>query len=170
MRTAIAWLAAAGAVAGCATQVPQTAEEFRRVAPGAFMVGVESFEVLRPLRAVGETFSRRAPACLNMTVRTTSSTRTSYQVIETAYKPTVVLGRERVELHIQQKHLKGVLAVAKEPADGRYLFVVDAHAVDRVKTRVQIIGPSRGYDVVIRAIKAWADGSSTGCPDLTKIG
>jgi hypothetical protein len=35
---------------------------------------------------------------------------------------------------------------------------------------VQIIGPSRGYDVVVRAIKAWADGSSQGCPDMTKIG
>lgn len=170
MRAHLAGIMTVLLVAGCAGKMPQTAEEFRQMAPGAFMVEVQAFEVLRPLRAVGETFRQRAPACLNMTVRTTSSTRTSYQVIDTRYKPTVVMGEQRTELHIQQKHLKGVVNVYQEPPDGRYLFVVDAHAVDRVKTRVQIIGPSRGYDVIVRAIKAWADGSSTGCPDLTKIG
>jgi hypothetical protein len=156
--------------AGCAGKMPQSADEFRTMAPGAFMVQVQSFEVKRSLRAVGDTFRRRAPECLNVTIRTTSSAPGSYQVIETAYKPTVVVSSERVELHIQQKHLKGVLTVYKEPEDGRYLFVVDANPAGRNATKVQIIGPSRGYDVVVRAVKAWAEGSSTGCPDLTKIG
>lgn len=169
MKRLLAGVAAAVA-AGCAGKMPQTADEFRQMAPGAFMVEVQSFEAKRPLRAVGETFRQRAPACLHMTMRTTSRTRTSYQVIDTAYKPTVVVGAQRVELHIQQKHLKGVINVYAEPADGRYLFVVDATPVDSRTTKVQIIGPSRGYDVIVRAIRAWADGSGTGCPDLTKIG
>lgn len=170
MRARFAWTFAAALAAGCAGRMPQTADEFRQVAPGAFMVGVQSFDVRRPLREVGETFRRRAPECLNVTTRTTSRTRTSYQVIDTAYKPTVVVGRDKVELHIQQKHLKGVVNVYQEPPEGRYLFVVDAVPAGARATKVQIIGPSRGYDVIIRAIKAWADGSSTGCPDLTKIG
>jgi hypothetical protein len=90
-------------------------------------------------------------------------------VIDTAYKATVIVGAQRAELHLQQKHLRGVLNVYKEPADGRYIFVADADAVDRGTTKVRIIGP-KGYEVVVRAIRAWADGSSTGCPDLTKIG
>jgi hypothetical protein len=156
--------------AGCATKMPQTADEFRQMAPGAFMVQVQAFEVKRSVREVGAAFRRRAPECLSVTLRTTSSAPGSYQVIETRYKPTVVAGADRAELHLQQKHLRGVLAVHKEPEDGRYLFVVDATPAGRGAAKVQIIGPSRGYDVVVRAIKAWADGSSQGCPDMTKIG
>jgi hypothetical protein len=155
---------------GCAGKMPQTADEFRQMAPGAFMVQVQSFEVKRSPREIGETFRRRAPECLNVTVRTTSQTATSYQVIDTAYKATVIAGSDKAELHLQQKHLKGVVAVYEEPADGHYLFVVDAVPAGARAAKVQIIGPSRGYDVVVRAIRAWADGSSTGCPDLTKIG
>jgi hypothetical protein len=170
MRALIAWPAAAFLVAGCATKMPQTADEFRQMAPGAFMVQMQSFEVKRSVRDVGESFRRRAPECLSVTIRTTSSAPGSYQVIDTRYKPTVVVGGDRAELHLQQKHLRGVLHVYKEPEEGRYLFVVDAVPAGTRATKVQIIGPSRGYDVVVRAIKAWADGSSQGCPDLTKIG
>jgi hypothetical protein len=126
--------------------------------------------VKRSVRDVGESFRRRAPQCLSVTIRTTSSAPGSYQVIEARYKPTVVASANRAELHLQQKHLKGVLTVHKEPEDGHYLFVVDATPAGRAAAKVQIIGPSRGYDVVVRAIKAWADGSSQGCPDMTKIG
>jgi len=154
---------------GCAGKMPMSAEEFRQMAPGAFRVQVDTFEVKRSLRQVGDTWRQRAPACLNVTIRTTSSAPGSYQVIDTAYKPTVIVDAQRVELHLQQKHLKGVLNVYKEPPDGRYIFVADADAVDRGTTKVRIIGP-KGYEVVVRAIKAWAEGSSQGCPDLTKIG
>lgn len=170
MKRRVGWALVAVLAAGCAGKMPMTADEFRQMAPGAFMVGVQNFEVKRSLRDVGDTFRRRAPECLNVTIRTTSSAPGSYQVIDTRYKPTVIVGAQRVELHIQQKHLRGVLHVYEEPADGRYIFVADADPVDRGTSKVRIIGPSRGYDVIIRAIKAWADGSSTGCPDLTKIG
>jgi hypothetical protein len=157
-------------LAGCATQQPQNAEEFRRAVPGAFMAKTETFEVNRPLRDVAETFRRRAPECLNIRVTTTSQTRTSYQVIVTRYTPTVVANGERAELHVQQLHEKGVIRVAKEPEAGHYLLVVDAYPVDRNRTRVQWFGPSRGYDVLYRAVRGWASGESQGCPDMTKIG
>ncbi|MDH4325175.1 MAG: hypothetical protein OEW90_13645 [Betaproteobacteria bacterium] len=170
MRSKLAWSITTLLTAGCASPMPQTADEFRQMAPGAFMVQVQSFEVKRTVREVGESFRRRAPECLSVTIRTTSSAPGSYQVIETRYKPTVVASADRAELHLQQKHLKGVLAVRKEPEDGHYLFVIDATPAGRGVAKVQIIGPSRGYDVVVKAIKAWADGSSAGCPDMTKIG
>jgi hypothetical protein len=170
MRIQRAGLIVALVVAGCATKMPQTADEFRRMAPGVFMIQVQSFEVQRPLREVGETFRRRAPECLNVTTRSTEQGPGHYHVVEAAYKPTTLVGAERAELHIQQKHVKGVLAVHKEPEAGHYLFVVDASAVDRGTTKVQIIGPAKGYDVVVSAVKAWASGSSMACPDLTKIG
>lgn len=162
-------IAAAALLGACATQQPQNAEEFRKAVPGAFMAGVEELTVERPLRDVAAAFQRRAPECLNVKVRTTSQTSTSYQVIVTAYKPTVIVTRERAELHVQRDFERGVVKVGNMPEGGYYLVVVDAFP-EGGRTRLKIYGPTRGHDVLIRAIKGWASGETTGCPDMTKIG
>lgn len=156
-------------LAGCATQQPQTAEEFRKAAPGAFLMGSETFEVNRPLRDVAATWQRRATECLNASVRTTSQTSTSYQVINTTYKPTVVVGKDRAELHVQREFKgSGVITVGNPPAGGPYIIVADAYPLPGNRTKVQMLAPTKGQDVVIRAIKSWASGENLGCPDLTK--
>ena len=156
-------------LAGCATQQPQSADEFRKVAPGAFLMGSETFEVNRPLRDVAAAWQRRAPECLTASVRTTSQTSTSYQVITTTYKPTVVVGKERAELHVQREFKgSGVITVGNPPAGGPYVIVADAYPLPGNRTKVQMIAPTKGQDVVIRAIKSWASGENLGCPDLTK--
>lgn len=164
-------LLAAACVAGCAGgKQPMSAEEFRKVAPGAFLMKSESYEVNRPLRQVGAAFQKRAPECLTKTVRMTSQSTTSSQVIVTSYKPTVVVGSDRVELHLQRRHDQGVMKVYDEPADGHYILVVDAYPVGSNRTRIQLTGVSKGHDVIYRAINGWATGENLGCPDLTKIG
>src|SRR5262245_50606907 len=50
-------------LAGCASQ-PQTAEEFRKAVPGAFLAKTETVEVTRPFRDVAANFQKRAPECL----------------------------------------------------------------------------------------------------------
>ena len=155
------------ALTGCVTH-PQTAEEFRRAVPGALTAKTETFEVNRPFRDVAATFRKKAPECLDVTIKTTSRTNMSYQVIVTEYKPTVVVTRERAELHVQQHHKSGVVTVSKEPAGGYYLLVADAYPVDQNKTRVQMFAPSMGHGVLIRAVKGWATGENLGCPDMTK--
>ena len=161
---------AAVLLSGCVSQHPQNAEEFRKVAPGAFLVKVETHEINRSMRQIGETFNRRAPECLNMRVRTVSQAPGSYQVIVSLYKPTVAVNAERAELHLQRHHEAGVMRVTKEPEGGYYLMVADAYPVDARRSRLQIIGPSKGYDVIWRAILGWATGKDLGCPDLTKTG
>ena len=163
-------LAATVLLAGCVTQHPQNAEEFRKMAPGAFLIKVENHEINRSVRQVGETFQKRAPECLNVRVRTTSQAPGSYQVIVSLYKPTVVVTNERAELHLQRHHEAGVMRVTKEPDGGYYLMVADAYPVDAKRSRLQIIGPSQGYDVIWRAILGWATGKDLGCPDLSKTG
>ena len=167
---ALAALVAAAAVAGCAGKMPMNAEEFRKAAPGAFLMKSETYEVNRPLKQVAAAFQKRAPECLSMTVETTSQTRTSYQVIVTTYKPTVVVGQSRAELHLQRRHDRGVVKVYDEPADGHYIIVVDAYPAGNNRTRIELVGPSKGHDVIYRAINGWATGENLGCPDLTKIG
>jgi hypothetical protein len=158
-------------LSGCAAMSghPQTAEEFRQAVPGAFLGEVESFEVNRPYRDVAATFREKAPECLHMTVRTTSQTNMSYQVIVTTYNPTVRVGADRAELHLQQHHEAGVLNVTREPEGGYYLLVADAVPVGSTTTRIDLYRPSMNHEVLIKGIKGWAAGDIEGCPDLTRI-
>lgn len=163
-------VALAGLLLQACVQMPQTAEEFRKAVPGAMMTKTETYEVNRAMRDVAAAFQRRAPACLNVAVRTVSQTATSYQNILTEYKATVLVSGERVELHVQQEHKTGVISPNKPPEGGFYIVVADAYPLPGNRSRIQLYGPSRGYDVLYRAIRGWATGESTGCPDMTKIG
>jgi hypothetical protein len=154
-------------LAGCAQQ-PQTAQEFREAIPGAFMAKVQTFEAKRPLRDVAKTFQARAPECLNVSVRSVSQSSTSYQNILTVYKATVVSNPQKAELHLQRDFKSGVLVPGKVPPGGLYMLVADATPVDKGTTRIDVYGPSRGTDTLIRAITGWATGENLGCPDMTK--
>jgi hypothetical protein len=150
--------------------MPQTAEEFRKAVPGAVLAKTDSYEVNRSMKDVAATFRRKAPECLNVSVRTVSQTTTSYQNILTEYKPTVVVNGERAELHVQQLHKTGVMYPSKPPEGGIYLLVADAYPLPGNRARIQTYGPSKGYDVLYRAVRGWASGDNVGCPDMTKIG
>ena len=155
-------------VSACSVNYPQNAEEFRQQIPGAFMGKVQTFEAKRPFREVARTFQAKAPECLNVKVRSVSQTGTSYSNILYTYKPTVVVSDKKAEVHVQ-RHMDGnVIVPGKEPPGGLYLLVADAVPIDRSRTRVDIYGPSRGADTLIRAVTGWATGENIGCPDLTK--
>ena len=164
----IAALMLAAGIAGCAINFPQTAEEYRKAVPGAMFGKTESIEVNRPFRQGASTFQRKAPECLNIAVRMTERSSTSYHVVETVYKPTVLLGKGRAELHVQMEHKKGVIYPGKVPEGGTYLLVADAYPLPGNRTKLEWFGPSRGHDTLIRAVKGWATGENLGCPDLTK--
>ena len=152
---------------GCVTSHPQTATEFRAAVPGAFLAKVDKYEVTEPLHKVASRFKKMAPKCLNVTIKTVSQSTTSYQVIVTDYKPTVIVGKDRAELHLQQHHRQGVMKVTEEPEGGYYLMVFDAIKLDGGNTRIEYYGPSVGHETIINAVKGWATGENVGCPDLT---
>ena len=155
-------------LSGCVSH-PQTAEGFRQaLIKGAFLTKVETFEVDRPFNEVASTFQKMAPGCLNKTIKTTSSTYQSYQVIVTTYKSTVLVNPNKAELHVQFNHEKGVMKVSKMPPGGYYMIVTDAQPIDGNKTKIDMYRPSAGNKPMIKAIKGWATGDNVGCPDLTK--
>ena len=153
---------------GCVTSHPQNAVEFRAAVPGAFLATVEKYEVSQPFLKVASRFKKMAPKCLDQTIKTVSQSATSYQVIVTEYRSTVIVSQDRAELHVQQHHAKGVMNITKEPAGGYYLMVFDAFKLGNNKTRIEYYGPSVGQEAMIKAIKGWASGKNVGCPDLTK--
>jgi hypothetical protein len=156
---------------GCAA-MPQNPDDFRKaVSGGAVMTKTDSYEVNRSTQAVGTTFKQRAQECLGVQVRTVSQTSTSYQNILTTYKPTVLANDRRAELHVQQLHKGGGVIYPQQPPEGGvYIFVADATPVSANRTRIHLYGPSRGYDVLYRAVRGWTSGENLGCPDMTKIG
>ncbi len=153
--------------AACVTSHPQTAAEFRQQAPGAFLAKTEEYEVNQSFETVAARFQKMAPKCLDVTIKTTSQSSTSYQVVVTDYNPTVIVEADRAELHVQQDFKQGVLTITEVPPGGYYLMVFDAFKVGANNTRIKYYGPSMGHETMINAIKGWADGSNVGCPDLT---
>lgn len=160
-------MALAALLSACGS-MPQTAQEFREAVPTAFMGEVQHFEASRSFREIARTFQTKAPECLNVSVRTVSQTGTSYQNIVAVYRSTVLVSDKKAELHVQRKYEKGVISPYKEPEGGHYVLVADATPVDRGRTRIDIYGPSKGLDVLIKAVKGWATGQNVGCPDMTK--
>ena len=159
---------AALALAGC-VNFPQNAQEFREQIPGATFGQKQTFEAKRPYRDVAKTFQAKAPQCLSLSVRTISQTSTSYQNILATYKPTVLVGAQKAELHVQRHYQGGgVIIPGKEPEGGLYMLVADATPIDRNRTRIDIYAPTHGADTMIRAVTSWATGENVGCPDLTK--
>ncbi len=152
---------------GCVS-MPQTAEEFRQAVPGAFMAQVETFEVNRPFMEVAKTFQSMGPKCLDVRIKTISDTYQSHQVIVAKYTPTVIVSGKKAELYVQERHEAGVLAVRQEPEEGHFLMVVDAIPLDKSRTKITMYRPSKGHDVMVKAIRGWATGEKVGCPDLTK--
>ena len=155
-------------LSGCVGHMPQTADEFRKELPGAFLGEVEKFDVNRSYTDVGKTFQKMAPKCLDVRIKTTSQTNTSYQVIVTKWNPTVKITKQKTELHIQQLHEQGVMNVYKVPPKGYYMMVVDATPLSNNKSQITMYRSSVGNEALIKAIKGWAAGNNLGCPDLTK--
>ena len=167
-RISLAILCLAYVLTGCAIKHPQTAAEFRNELPGATFGSKQSFEVKRSITKVSKTFQKMAPQCLNKRVKSVTTGYMYHQVIVTDYNPKVIIGKNRTELHLQQDHLQGVMNVSKKPKGGYYLMVVDAIALGKNKTRIDMYVPTIGYDHVVEAIKGWATGNNVGCPDLAK--
>ena len=149
-------------------QMPQNAQEFRQQIPTAFMGSVQTFEANRPYHEVSKTFQAKAPECLNVSVRTVDRSATSYSNVLTTYRPTVIAGEQRTELHLQRHFQGNVIVPGKEPEGGLYAMVVDVTPIERNRTKVVIYGPSRGLDAVVKAVNGWATGQNVGCPDMTK--
>jgi len=170
MSMALRWMILGGfflLLTGCMTKHPMTAVEFREAVPGSFSARHETYEVQRPLAAVAETFRKNGKKCLDKTIESVSSGYMNYQRIVTDYNPTVVIGKDRAELHLQQFHETGVMYVTEVPKGGYYMLVVDATPVDKNTTRIDMYRPAFGFGNLIEAVRGWTDGSNSGCPDLT---
>lgn len=153
---------------GCSMQYPQSAAEFRKMLPESSFGTKEEINSSRSLADIAVTFRKMAPQCLDVRVRSEHRSSTSYQVIVTRYKPTVIANPQRVELHVQMEHEKGVITPGKVPPGGLYLMIVDVTSSGNGKSKAVFYRPSMGHGSMIKGITGWVTGENIGCPDLTK--
>lgn len=164
----IVMLSGISLLSGCAGKMPQTANEFRQMAPGATFGGKETFEVNRSVGNVAGTFKKMANKCLSKRVQMVESGYMYHHVVVTKYTPTVKVSKNRAELYLQYEHEQGVMKVYEMPKNGYFLMVMDATGTGKNKTRIDFYRPSVGHQNIIEALKGWATGKNVGCPDLTK--
>jgi len=170
MATAIARVAlAAVLVVGCTlsdcTEFPRSAEAYRQQATAAG--SVETFEASRPLRDVAATFRDRASSCLQDLVTTTVSGPTHrLMMTKNSFHPTVVVTDRKAELQVQMRPESG-LQLVELPENGFLVLVAQASALDGRRTRIEIFGSSFFYSRLYTAVRGWAAGTSTACPDMS---
>ena len=159
-------LLGAVALAGC-VQFPQTPQETRGYIRNSTMGKVQRLEVRRAHADVTRSLRARAEECLSMSVRASERGAGSASTVRATYRPTVIAGEQRTELYLQMQERGNVVIPGKEPEGGFYVVIADATPLSAGATQVEIYAASRRFDVVTKAIAGWAQGTSSGCPDLT---
>jgi hypothetical protein len=174
-----------GLLNGCggANVWPKTPQEYRDGIQHSAFGKKESFVVDRSYATVASLFQRNSRRCLNKTFKVTSTTyggpfpTTSTNIM--AYRAKFRRGATRSTLSIKENSSSlqesGVTAAlyGAPPKDGTYVFVVDLKKIGSGKTQVDIYRPSILIGIparqnTLKAIKAWANGTSRACPNLAE--
>jgi len=145
---------------GCGS-VALSPEDFRRQMASS----AERLDVDRPLRDVGATFRERAAACLNVTTKKYGGPAVRYTMQVWAHTATVVATDTRVEMHVRTKY-DGV-TLYDQGSDGAYIFLAHATPLGPRRTHLELWTYTARGDALRNAVKGWAGGSFSGCPDLS---
>lgn len=152
-------------VSGCMTP-PKTADEFRHNVSAFFIPHMEKFEADRSFKSVTETFRKLVPKCLHKTIQSSSP----YAPVFNNWNPSFNVTEKKAELHLRRYAEKKVMQMSDDPQKGDFVLVADITPVNADKTGVVIyLSSAKGVDDIAKALEAWARGTSTACPDLTKI-
>lgn len=160
-------------VTGCATgPAPQTGSEFRQsVTKGGYGTEIDTFEVNRKYASVAATLKQQSKECLNLHLVKTQCVGISCTEWDSFYLPTFNESNNKVDLVVQWRRepQRSLFSGGKPPKDGYYITAVDAVPASGNKTKITIYGPSNeALQSVPTAIKHWAIGDNTGCPDLAQ--
>jgi hypothetical protein len=169
---AIALALALASLTGCGSLAqPMSAAEFRQTIGGSSFGTVTSFDVALPYQQVVDTLRKKSGECLAVTA---TSSGTVFQgnmaMRETStsvYKPTVSIADQRMELAVQVD-FGAHTTVQKKPDGGFFILVADAVPAGASAAKVTIYRGRLGKaEQIGEAIREWATGSSSSCPNLS---
>jgi hypothetical protein len=142
--------------------LPQNAEEFRKEASTRRFYVVEEFEVDRTFTDLAAVFKKKTEECLLNMV---------YEVVwygrqTVSYYPSVIMGKNKVEFILQTKHNNAVYFGRTPPKGGEYRIVAEAVPISKDKVHVVIYRFKNQFTNTANAVRHWAKGTNSGCPDL----
>jgi hypothetical protein len=151
-------------LSGCAATggtKAKTADEYRNAPDRAV---VQTFEVDRGLKDVAAALKKRASKCLDVTIQRS----TAKNIVIANWNPTLIVGKDKAELHLQRIRENGEIDIQGMPEKGDFVMVMDAVPLTSNKTRIDLY-KQKGGDEVVQAIKDWAAGNdNTSCPDMIR--
>ena len=164
-------LSVVAALSGCNLQQSRTADELRsNVSKRSTFTSRDVFEVKKPYRQVSDTLKKKWLECLD-----TSGNASFHRGGNTfgnatmTYTPKAAVSDKRTELTLQHKVSgTGIKQAGGPPPEGFFIIVTDVTPADRGTSRVDVQKHMPGYDAVIKAVHAWAEGTSTACPDISQ--
>jgi hypothetical protein len=149
--------------------MPMNADEARQMFPKSMTGELKTFDVDRSYSQVSKTIEQKAHECFEISVEVTSYGYESAAHWTDYYKPTVIVGDTRTELHLQQhKKQSNLIKPYEEPEGGYYMMVVDVDRISADKVQAHMYVPKFGYDHMVSAIEGWIKGTSSLCPDMAK--
>lgn len=163
-------LALGAALCGCGSLQPMSPTEFRQTIGGSSMGTVESFDAGRPYEQVVETLRKKSNECLAVS---TTASGTVFQgnmamreTSHSVYKPTLSVADGKMELAVQVD-FGAHTTIQKKPEGGFYILVADAAPAGAKATKLTIYrGSLGGAKEIGNAIRGWATGTSSTCPNL----
>lgn len=163
-------IAMAFLLGGCASGgAPKNADDFRQQVSsrGPFKI-VDSFEVARPFGDVATTLRKKTDECLQVRMNWQTTGATIARSGTHTYKPTLIVNKNKAELHVQMKRVGGGVHELGAPPEGYYRVVLDAVAAGSARTKIDIYVDSIDDNVIRNALRGWAQGTNLGCPDVTR--
>jgi hypothetical protein len=159
------------ALGGCGSLgQPMSAAEFRHTIGGSSLGSVTSFDVARPYQQVVDTLRKKATECLAVTATSSGTvfqgSMATRETSHSVYKPTVSVTEQALELAVQVD-FGAHTTIQKKPEGGFYIVVADAAPAGANAAKVTIYRGGLGKAREISAaIRDWASGTSSACPNL----
>jgi len=159
---------------GCGT-VAKTSQEFRKTANSSAFGTKESFVVNRSYSKVVNLFQKNSKRCLNKTFKTrdyyrdNKFSRTTTDTITYSTKFKRGSTHSKMDVSLKSNGIKTSMFYQEIPKDGLFIVAVDITKKGANQTQIDIyrpvavFGPNKN---IVNAIKAWANGTSKGCPNL----
>ena len=146
---------------------PQNREELIvGVKKGATFTQHESHIIKRPLAKVYKSLRPKVRKCLSVKVTSTMQQGYAIHTSTSIYRPSMrKVSKSRAEISLQVEHIPRPIGNTM-PKGGFFILATNIEAVSKNRTRITTYGPSIGHDDLFVAMKDWAQGKNTPCPDM----
>ena len=147
---------------------PQNRQELiTAIEKGATFTQHETHIIKRPINQVYNSLRPKVRKCLAVKITSTMQQGYGIHTSTSIYRPSMrKVSKSRAEISLQVEHIPRGIGGDTMPKGGYFIIASDIEAVAKNRTKITTYGPSVGHDDLFVALKNWAQGKNTPCPDM----